>query len=160
MFKYDKSYFIDPLIKNYSSEYYLGNDCLTLAKNLYTIIKSQEQNVKNKKNTANRAQSVPQGQSFRHKQVNQPYLPPKSQSSTNVLPSDDEIFQYYFQNNINRTSRSGPDFIKYLNKITNITTINMKVKKPLKDFLKIIEGNHSQYYIDNQSLFDKVIKKL
>ena len=162
MSEYGESYFFGTSgeYSRYGPEYYLGNDCLTLAKKLYKVIKSEEQNVESKKKIANRAKLAPQGQRFRNTQVNQPYLPSKNQSSTNVLPSDDEIFQYYFQNNINKRSRSEPDFIKYLNKITNIITINEKIKEPLKDFLEIIEGNRSQYYKDYEKLFDNVLSKI
>ena len=83
MSEYGESYFFGTSgeYSRYGPEYYLGNDCLTLAKKLYKVIKSQEQNVESKKKIANRAQSAPQGQRFRHNLVNQPYLPSKNQSN-------------------------------------------------------------------------------
>ena len=115
MSEYGESYFFGTSgeYSRYGQEYYLGNDCLTLAKKLYKVIKNEETSLQTIKNIRRRAVSIPSALPIR----NLPSPPSFSSAGipilTNALPSDDDIFQYYFQNNINKRSRSEPDFIKY-----------------------------------------------
>ena len=164
MFKYDESYFFGTSreYSRYGPKYYLGNDCLTLAKKLYTVIKNEETSLQKIKNMRRRAVFIPSALPIRNLPSPPSFSSARIPISTNALPSDDDIFEYYFKNNINKRSRSEPEFIKYLNLnvINTRNTINKKIKEPLKDFLEIIKGNLSQYYLDNETLFNSVLIKL
>jgi hypothetical protein len=76
--------------------------------------------------------------------------------SSSSPPTEEDIFKYYFSDNISKDAQGKPQFIKDLQEIK--IKINSKTDNEiLKQFLQNIKDRNTKYYQDYESIFDEHI---